>query len=46
MLPVFLDPEETKSPTLSQQHDPNAKPQDNLDYWMPVLLCRRTLSPQ
>jgi hypothetical protein len=36
MLPVYLDPEEAKSTTLSQQKDLNAKPQDNLDYWMPV----------
>lgn len=36
MLPIYIDPEETKSPTFLLQNDSNSKPHDNLDYWMPV----------
>jgi hypothetical protein len=36
MLPIYVDPEETKTTTFSQQNDSNSKRQDNLDHWMPV----------
>lgn len=36
MLPIFIDPEETKSTTFSLQNESNSKRHDNLDYWMPV----------
>lgn len=38
MLPIYIDPEETKLMTSFENNDNHSKNQNNEDYWMPVSL--------